>query len=172
MNDQQLQDQVKDAYELCKLQAAVDGAFDEKLLWFWFRSAWDLCEQMIGLTPIQEIEERIIIDDRGGFALSHRPTSDIRIYSNYKLVAVIPPSMKMSPCDPGLCCFCDLIAKYTIGNMPPCELPPRFVQAVARLFAYMVENRGDSETVGLAKTGVLAKSGALEFLMPDVAFVL
>lgn len=171
LNDQQQIDQIEEAFELCKLQAATDDAFDEKLLRFWFRSAWDLCAAMSGWIPRQEIEERIIIDDRGGFQLSYQPTSDVRIYSNYKLVAVIPPSLKMAPCDPGLCCFCDLIAKYTIGTGEPCEIPPRFLQAVARLFAYMVENRGDAETVGLSQLGILQKSGALWFL-PDVTYVL
>jgi|SRR5215475_2294881 len=159
-------DQIEQAFELCKLHASVDGAFDEKLLRHWFEAAWDLCATFIGLTPPTAIEERVIIRADGSFVLSHQPTGNVRFYSGYRLVTVLPPTLERSRCDPALCCFCDLTAKYMTG-WATCEVPPRFVQAVARVFAYIIENRGDSEL----DDQILGKSGALRFLSPDLQFV-
>lgn len=159
-------DQIAEAYEICKLQAATDSTFDEKLMRHWFGAAWDLCAEMIGLTPPMEIEETVVIRADGSFVLSHEPTSEVRLFSGYTLVLILPPTLERSRCDPALCCFCNLVARYRIGQ-ETCELPPRFVQAVARVFAYIVENRGDSEL----DREVLAKCGALTFLGPDLMYV-
>lgn len=162
--------QFLEAYEICKLQAAADGAFSEPLMQHWFKAAWDLCAGMIGhVYPPQQITERVTILSSGSFRLSHQPTSDVRLYAGATLVAVLPPSLQMSDrwlCRPSLCCYCDLLAQYDIGE-ETCEISPRFLQAVARLFAYMVENRGDVEL----DREVLAKCGALAWLGPDLTYV-
>jgi hypothetical protein len=156
------------AYQICVLQASVDGAFDELLLRHWFEAAWMHCAEMVGLVyPAQQIKEPIIIDDFGNFRLSYEPSSEVRIYDGYTLVMVLPPSLLRSRCDPALCCFCNLTAQYTVGQ-DVCELPPSFVQAVARLFTYMVENRGDVEM----DENVLSKCGALAFLSGQLTYVL
>jgi len=161
------QDQVEYAYEICKLQASSDGAFDEKLMRSWFDAAWKLCADMVGLAPPMEIKEPICIDDFGGFRLSHRPSSPVEIFDGYTLVATIPQDLYRSRCDPALCCLCHPYARYMIGSTT-CEVTPTFIQAVARVFAYIVENRGDSEL----DDQVLGKCGALAFLRPELTFVL
>jgi len=161
-------DPFEQAYEICKLQASVDGAFPELLMRHWFQASWDLCAAMIGLVyPRREIQEPIIVDNCGNFQLSFRPSSDVEIFDGYTLIMTLPPSLKRSWCDPALCCLCKPVARYTVGE-DICELSPRFVQAVARVFAYIVENRGDTEL----DDQVLGKCGALRFLSPDLAFVM
>jgi hypothetical protein len=161
--------ELEEAYEFCLLQANIDGAFDERLTWRMFQAAWDLCAAYVGLVwPAREIEERISINPiDGSFTLSHIPTSNVKLYSNFRLVAVLPPTLVRDCCDPHLCCFCALRAIYTVGE-DLCEVPPRFLQAVARLFTYMIENRGDSEL----DDQVLSKCGAKAFLGPDLTYVL
>lgn len=162
------------AFEICKLQASADGAFPDVLLEHWFKASWDLCVSMVGYVgPAQAITEKVIIRQDGSFRLSHRPTSEIKLYNGATLVAVFPPSLEMSDrwlCRPSLCCYCDLIAQYRIGDDDPCkdEMSPRFVQAVARLFTYICENRGDVEL----DDQVLGKCGAKAFLGADLAYVL
>jgi hypothetical protein len=161
-------DEMNQAYELCKLQAQVDGAFPEELLQFWFKAAWDLCADMVGLVPAQRIErEPICIDECGNFTLNFQPSSPVQIFEGYTLVATLPPNLQRSRCTPALCCLCHPYASYTVGQ-DFCELPPRFVQAVARVFAYIVENRGDTEKDEF----VLRKSGAFAFLAPDLTYVM
>jgi len=168
----QPQDQIEAAYRICKLQAAAEGTFDETLMRHWFSSAWDLCAQMIGLEPPQEIKEPICIDDNGGFTLSRRPTSDVEIFDGYTLIAVLPRTLERTRCDPALCCLCHPYARYMIGA-ETCEVPERFIQAVARVFAYIVENRGDSLLPGTSTPGqILTESGAIGFLRPDLTFVM
>ena len=164
-----VQDQINQAYEVCKAQAAVDGAFPESLMRHWFEASWDLCAGMVGLIfPPQEISELIVIDHCGNFSLSHQPAGEVRIFAGYRLIMVLPPSLKRSRCDPGLCCFCHLSARYMIGALDPCApIPPRFVQAVARLFTYIAENRGDTEL----DDQILGKCGALRFLSDDLTYV-
>jgi hypothetical protein len=160
-------DQVEQAYQLCKLHASADGAFDETLMRQWFNACWALCATMVDLTPPQEIEEKITINPAdGSFILSHVPTSDVQVFDKYQLVAVIRRDLVRQPCA-NLCCLCDPWVKYMIGQ-ETCEVSPMFIQAVMRLFAYQVENRGDSEL----DREVLAKCGALTFLMPDLTYVL
>lgn len=159
-------DQIAEAFEICKLQASVDDTFDERLMRNWFQAAWDLCAEMIGLMPPTQIEEPIIIRMDGSFVLSHVPTSPVQIYDRYRLVMTLPPTLERSFCDPSLCCLCNLWVRYMIGQ-ETCEVPARFIQAVARVFAYIVENRGDSEL----DREVLAKCGALTFLGPDLEYV-
>lgn len=158
--------QFEKAYQICLLQAASDGAFDPALLRHWFEAAWSKCAEMAGFVyPARQVSEPIVVDDVGNFQLSFRPSSEVRIYDGYTLVMVLPPSLRRSRRDPGLCCFCNLKAQYTVGA-DLCEVSPQFIQAVARLFTYLVENRGDVEMDG----NVLTKSGALTFL--DVTYVM
>lgn len=157
----------EEAFELCKLQASVDGAFPDALLRFWFQSAWDLCASMIGFVyPAREVQEPICPDECGNFTISYQPSSVVQIFSGYSLVATFPPNLRRTRCDPALCCYCNLVAKYTVGE-ETCELPPRFLQAVARLFTYICENRGDTEL----DEAVLGKCGAKLFLSPDLTYV-
>jgi hypothetical protein len=58
-------------------------------------------------------------------------------------------------------------AAYTYGS-DTCTVPPRLVQAVARLFAYICETRGDVEL----DDQVLKKCGAFRFLGPDLTYAL
>jgi len=170
MLDDAMQERINNAFALCKLQAAADESFPDELLRHWFEAAWSLCAQMVGLVyPSQEIVEPIALDRRGAFTLSHQPSGCVRIYDGYTLLMTLPPSLVRTHCDPSLCCRCDLSAHYMIGSEDPCaDISPRFVQAVARLFTYMVENRGD---VPLDEN-ILGKCGALRFLSPDLTYVL
>jgi hypothetical protein len=163
------QDQIARIYALCKMQAVTDGAVDEPLLQHWFEAAFDLCAEEIGLIfPAQEIAEPIALDHRGSFHLSHQPSSEVRIFAGYTLLMVLPPSLERSWCDPSLCCHCNLTAHYTVGRDLACSrFPPRFVQAVCRVFTYLVSNRGE---MPLDKA-ILGSSGALAFLSPDVLYV-
>lgn len=160
-------DPIEAAFEICKLQAANDGAFDEGWLRHVFAAAWSKCADMIGLEPPQEITEPICIDDRGTFTLSHRPTGPVQIFDGYQLIAVLPPSLKADACTPALCCLCHPRAVYMAGSAS-CELPPGFVQAVARVFAYILANRGDAEM----DPNILSRSGAKAFLRDDLTFML
>jgi len=157
------------AFALAKMQAATDDAFPVELLRHWFDAAWDLCAEAAGLVfPARAIVEPICLDDCGNFRLTFRPTSDVQIFTGYTLLMVLPPTLKRNWCQPSLCCHCNLTARYTVGDDDPCSaIPPHFVQAVCRLFTYMVENRGDTEM----DDQVLGKSGALTFLSPDLTYV-
>jgi hypothetical protein len=171
LNGKATEKQFLDAYEICKLQASADGAFPEVLMEHWFRASWDLCASMIGFVyPPQQITETVVIRSDGSFRLSHEPSSEVKLYHGATLVMTLPPSLQRSGspmCEPSLCCYCDLRAIYTIGE-ETCEMSPRFVQAVARLFTYIVENRGDVEL----DDQVLGKSGAKAWLGPDLEYVL
>ena len=164
-----IEQQMDTAFAICKWQAATDGAFPEELLKHWFEAAWNLCAGMAGFVfPPFKIVEPIHLDHMGRFWLSHRPSSEVRIYAGYTLIAVLPPSLERTRYDPSLCCHCNLSAHYTVGNDDPCAaIPPRFVQAVARVFAYMVENRGDVA----GDDDWLTKTGAMTFLSDDLLYV-
>lgn len=175
LNDKTSEQHFRDAFEICKMQAASDGAFPEPLMEHWFKSAWDLCAQMIGFTyPPQQITETVIIHSnyhtRPWFRLSHKPSSEVKLYHGATLVMVLPPSLERSGhwmCEPSLCCYCELRAIYMVGE-DTCDISPRFVQAVARLFTYIAENRGDVEL----DREVLAKCGALTWLGPDLTYAI
>ena len=164
-----VEDQLNDAFALCKLQAASDGAFPDELLKHWFDAAWDLCAAMVDLVfPAQQVVEAVRFDRHGRLLLTHQPSSDVRIYEGYTLIAVLPPSLERTRCDPSLCCRYNLTAHYEVGTTDPCQaISPRFVQAVARVFTYLVENRGDV----LLDADVLSKSGAMLFLSHEVLYV-
>lgn len=154
------------AYAIAKEQANVNGEFSDTLTRSWFDAAWDLCAQMTGFVwPPVEIRELVTIRDDGSFRLSYRPSSAVSLYSGYLLVATLPRSLERSRCMPALCCYCNLQARYWVGE-DACTLPPRFVQAVSRVFAFLVNHRGDD-----GDEHILAKSGAMSFLSPDVAYV-
>ena len=108
----------------------------------------------------------------GTIALSYRPSSPVTLKDGYRVVTILPPN---APCITGeggcpeVCCFCWLHATYTVGEDLGCDgVPPRFVQAVAQLFAYIVENRGDTAM----QPYLLYQSGAHAFLAPEVTYVL
>lgn len=165
MNEQP--NQIEIAYQICKAQASVDCAYEEPLLRHWFEAAWDLCADMVDLTPAQQIKEPLQIDTCGQATLSYRPSGPVEILDGYTVVAVVPRPFDRRLCySEGLCCLCMPYARYNIGQ-DMCQLPPRFVQAVARVFAYLVENHGDS-----GDDHVLTRCGAMSFLGPDVQYVL
>lgn len=155
------------AFELCKEQASIDGAVSEDLLRHWFQASWDLCAQMTGFVfPARQVTEPLTLDCYGKFHLSYRPSSEIKIYDGYRLVATFPANWQDSDCAPSLCCYCNLKAQYTVGQ-DACEVSPTFLQAVARVFTYICENRGDTEL----DEAVLGKSGAKVFLNQDLTYV-
>jgi len=164
-----IQEQMDAAYAICKWQAATDGAFPEELTRHWFEAAWDKCAKMVGLVfPPIEVAEPICLDRWGRFWLSHRPSSEVKIYAGYTLIAVLPPTLERTRCDPSLCCHCNLSAHYIVGSTDPCAvISPSFVQAVARVFTYLVENRGDVSD----DENLLGKTGAMTFLEDGVQFV-
>jgi len=180
-------DPIGEAFEIAKLHAAVDGAFSEPLMRHWFEAAWDLCAAQVGMIfPPQAMDETVVVGPGGQIVLSQPPSSEVRFYAGPNLVAVLPPN---SPCFgesprqlwddeggcgtrcPDLCCYCNVRALYTTdgGLGLDCdEVPPWFVQAVARLFTYIAENRGDAEM----NEAVLAKCGAKAFLAPHLQYAL
>jgi hypothetical protein len=178
----------EDAYEIAKLQASTDGAFDERLTRHWFAAAWETCASAIGMVPPGQITETVNVDGWGNIKLSGKPTSDVKLYANGALVAVLPPNApqldghrnldnpyayndinSIACMPPSLCCYCSLTAQYSVGHRTdPCgEFSPSFVQAVARLFAYMVENRGDVKI----DDQILTNSGAKGFLAPNMTYI-
>jgi hypothetical protein len=179
------------AYQIAVLQAAVDGAIDERLLRQWFEAAWELCAAMIGFEfPQRTEQEQVEVSPRGTVRLSRRPSGPVKLYAGGTLVATLPPSSALignprlpNPytgigeragewnlvCSTSLCCYCNLVAIYPVGSSDPCTgMPATFLQAVARLFAYMCENRGDVEM----DESILSKSGAKAFLSPQITYLM
>jgi hypothetical protein len=173
----------EDAYAIAKLHAATDGAFDERLTQHWFAAAWETCASAIGMDMPGQVTESVTVDAWGTIKLSHKPTSEVRLYANGRLVMIIPPNSPMlngsrnlpNPyahedadfCAPALCCLAGCLqALYSVGSQS-CGVSPSFVQAVARLFAYMVENRGDVKI----DDQILSNSGAKGFLAPHMTYI-
>ena len=172
------------AYEIAKLHAAVDGAFDETLTRHWFEAAWELCAEAVGfITPSRQITESVTVHGNGRVQLSHRPSSEVRLYASGRLVAVLSPNApeltghrnlpnpyeyeEGDICAPALCCLSGCLqAVYSVGQDDACGVSPAFVQAVAQLFAYMAENRGDVKM----DDQILTKSGAKGFLNPWLTY--
>lgn len=167
-------DPLGDAYAIAKEHAVVEGAFSERLMRHWFEAAWGMCAESVGLIfPSQRIDEWVAVNPiTGGIPLSYPPTSDVELYLGARRVALLKPS---APCLNGMgscwdvpCCERALRAIYWAGEDFNGAVPPRFLQAVCRLFTYICENRGD---VPLDEA-VLGKSGAKAFLNPDLTYVL
>ena len=167
-------DPFEQTYAFCKEHAMVEGAFSERLTRQWFNAAWALCAEHIGfIYPARTITEMVPVNQEyGTIALSYRPSSPVTLKDGYRVVTILPPN---APCITGeggcpeVCCFCWLHATYTVGEDLGCDgVPPRFVQAVAQLFAYIVENRGDTAM----QPYLLYQSGAHAFLAPEVTYVL
>lgn len=173
----------ENAYEIAKLHAAVDSAFDERLTRHWFEAAWETCASAIGMVPAGQITESVEVDAWGHLKLSGKPTSQVKLYANGRLTMVLPPNSPMlsgsrylpNPyehheadfCAPALCCLAGCLqAVYSVGQQD-CGVPASFVQAVARLFAYMVENRGDVKI----DDQILTNSGAKGFLAPHMTYI-
>jgi len=184
---------IDDAFELAKLQAATDGAIDERLLRHWFEAAWALCAAAIGLTyPERNLTETVEVQGNGTVRLSRTPSGPVRLYSCGVLVETLPATSPLivnnapnlpNPyqgfgefssgqsvlCLPSLCCHCDLTAVYPVGSSDPCgEQDATFVQAVLRLFTYMCENRGDVEM----NPEILSTSGANAFLSQQLTYLM
>jgi len=182
-----------EAFELAKLQAATDGAIDERLLRHWFEAAWALCAVAIGLDyPQRNVTEQVEVQGNGAVRLSRTPTGPVRLYSCGVLVAALPPTSPLiltsapnlpnpyrgfgefstdasALCLPSLCCHCDLTASYPVGSSDPCgESDATFVQAVLRVFTYICENRGDVEL----DPDVLSRSGANAFLAHQLTYLM
>jgi hypothetical protein len=165
------------AYQFCKEHAAVDNAYSEPTTWQWFNAAWDLCANHIGLIyPPMQIREDVQIDPRtGAIRLSYEPSSAVNFFADGRLVASLPPN---SPCFgpdryalqcPSLCCYGCARAVYTVGEDFGCNnIPAWFVQAVAQVFAFLAENRGDVQR----EPQLLARCGALSFLSVRTLYVL
>lgn len=169
------------AYAFCLEHAVVDGAFPEGVMLQWFNAAWQLCADHIGLVyPAQTIREDVNIDPRSGvIKLSHEPSSAVQFFVSGRLVATLSPNSPCfgpqrseTLCCPQLCCYCGCLrAVYQVGqNYNGCgdEIPATFVQAVAQVFAYIAENRGDTQR----EPGLLARCGALPFLSSRTTYVL
>lgn len=167
-----------EAYALCKAHAAVDSAFSEALTLQWFNAAWDLCADHAGFVfPPQEIREPVEIDPRTGtIKLSHEPSGPVQFFAGGRLVATLAPNSScFGPerdrlCCPSLCCYCgNLRAVYTFGAEFGCDgVPAWFVQAVAQVFAFIAENRGDTQR----EPDLLRRSGAISFLSRATTYVL
>ena len=167
------QTQIDAAYQIAKLHAATDGAFNEALMRHWFDAAWEICAEFSSFVyPPQQVREVVTPDEyTGQIKLSYEPSSPVTIYSGSRLIGTLPANARVfggsapSPLD--LCCYCNLTVSYTVGTEGECgRVPASFVQAVARVFAYIVENRGDVEK----DPYILSKSGAIAFL--DVVYIL
>jgi len=183
---------LESAYQIARAQAALDGAIEEILVRHWFEASWELCAAMIGATGAGgDVTEPVEVGPRGTVRLSQRPTGPVRLFSCGQLVATLPPGSLLlagtpslpNPykgfgegwgnwlltCSTSLCCYCDLTAVYSTRSRDPCAvLPATFVQAVARLFTYICENRGDVEM----DESIISKSGAKAFLAPQLTYVL
>lgn len=163
---------IDDGFEIAKLQAATEGSFDERMLRHFYAAAWELCADMIGgFSPAKEMRENVCPSPIDGvIRLSAQPSGPVRFYSGVQLVATVPPNSVVlggnAGCMVPLCCYCNLVAYYPTGR-DLCDVPARFKQAVARVFTYMVENRGDVEM----DEAVLCKCGAIAFLRPDLTYV-
>lgn len=180
-------------FEICKLHASTDGAFDDKLTVHWFQAAFDLCADFAGLIyPPRKIRESVVMDYRGRIHLSHPPSSKVQFVRGPNLVAELPPDspcLQGAPnncgyysdpliwgydrsCCPAALCECmgsPITAIYWTGSID-CndEFPAMFVQAVARVFAFICENRGDTQLNELT----LQRCNAMTFLQRYVTFVL
>jgi hypothetical protein len=178
---------IEQAYEIAKLHAATDGHFAEPLTRQWFNAAWEICADAVGIQPPRQVTENVSVLPNGTVQLSGRPTSDVRLYANGMLVAVLPPNApelsghKNLPnpyahgeeqslaCSVSLCCYCNLCAVYDVGSRAAmCDISPAFLQAVCQLFAYIAENRGDTKL----DDQILTRSGAKGFLAPSMTYVL
>lgn len=179
---------IANAYEIAMLHAAVDGAFDDRLTRHWFDAAWQLCAEYVGLTyPEQPIAETVSVNPNNGtIKLSHKPNGPVKLYSGPMIVATVAPDARVlsgnrnmpnpyddelaaTLCEPSLCCYCTLTARYSTGSGNACDsFSPTFVQAVARLFTYIAENRGDVQI----DAQLLEKSGAKSFLSPHLTYAL
>lgn len=183
----------EEAFKIARAQAATDGAFDEILLRHWFQTAWEMCAAMIGLEyPAGTVTDKVEVDSLGTVRLSRRPSGPVKLYSCGQPVATVPPTSILlaanrpnlpNPytgfgegrgdwlltCGTSLCCYCDLTAVYPVGDSDPCSaMPASFIQAVARLFSYMCENRGEVEM----DESVFSKSGAKAFLSAQITYLM
>lgn len=160
------------AYALCLEHAMVENAFPPRLTRQWFDAAWALCAEHIGLVyPARRIDETLEVNqETGTIRLTYRPSSMVQLFAGVRPLGTFAPN---GPCFTSgcadLCCHCWIRAIYTVGEDLGCAaLPPRFVQAVMHLFAFIAENRGDTPI----DESILSKSGAKVFLGPEITYVL
>jgi hypothetical protein len=167
------QKEIDAAYQIVKLHAATDGAFHETLMRHWFEAAWAACADFTGfIYPPQQVRESVMCDEfTGQIKLSGEPSGPVKIYAGAQYIGTLPGNARVfggsAPSPMDLCCYCNLMVEYQVGEAGECgRVPASFVQAVARVFAYICENRGDVEM----DPQILSKSGAIAFL--DVVYIL
>lgn len=151
-----------DLYELCKLHAATDGSFSEVLLRHYYEVALERCYKFLGWELcFRTITELVTVAGDGSIKLSHRSSSDVRLTSGATFIGVVPrpEGRLLLPGHMDWCCYCAITASYQVGK-DPCDIDASFKQAVCRVFAYLIENRGDAEAGGQLMT----RSGAIGFL--------
>lgn len=164
-------------FALCKLQAATDGAFPEALLAHFYQVALTHCARYVGWGDgrVEQVRERVQADPfNGSLTLTRRPDTEVLLTSGPQFVAVIPKEQVHGRMIDGCgewCCYCWLTASYSVGRdiCDPCCRGPEFDQAVMRVFAFLVEHRGD-ETAG--GNEIVSRSGAITFLRPYLTTIL
>lgn len=158
-------------FDLCKLQADTAGAFEDALLRHWYEAAVLKVLTFIDRRgPVQNISEQVVVRGDGTIRLKHVPTSDVKLMSGASLIAVVPQpaGRDIDERHRGWCCYCHLMAHYTIGHCDdPDSLDADIKQAVCRVFTYMVENRGEED-----RRRMMTASGAIDFLRPYLSTAL
>lgn len=156
-------------FELCQLQAATAGAFADTLLRHFYETALKRCADFVGWTsPVRQIREQVAVAGDGSIKLSEVPSSDVLLMSGASVIERLPrpASRRIEPGHRAWCCHCYLQASYQVG-VDLCDvscLPPDFKQAVCRVFAYLVENRGDEPKSGQLMTDSRAKDFLRSYL--------
>lgn len=155
------------AFEIVRLNAATDG-LPPRLERAWFDAAFARCAQQVGLEiPARQYREEVVMRGDGTVQLAHTPTSPVQFYSGPALLATVPGGSRVIRLAVALCCYGCVTARYTYG-VNVCDLDPLFLEAVARLFAYICENRGDTG----ADPNLIQQSGAAAFLQAGTTYVL
>ena len=160
-------------FELCKLQAATAGAFSETLLQHFYKAAFQHCAKFVGWSsPVEQVREQVSVRGDGSIQLSKRPSGEVLLMAGAQVIDRLPrPETRvLDPKHRAWCCHCFLQASYTVG-FDLCNvdcLPEDFKQAVCRVFAYLVENRGESPQDGQ----LMRRSGAIDWLRPYLTTVL
>lgn len=172
-------------FELCKLQAATAGAFSEVLLRHFYETALQRCAKFIGWeSPARQIRETVAVSGDGSIQLSEFPSSEVTLMAGAQVIDRLPKPerRRLEPGHRAWCCHYYLQAIYTVG-VDLCDvdcLPADFKQAVCRVFAYLVENRGESVQDSATSSrsdvvqsrDIMTRSGARDFLRSYLTTVL
>lgn len=172
-------------FELCKLQAITDGAFPEPILRHFYEAALQRCAKFVGWThPSRQVRETVAVSGDGSILLSEFPSGEVTLMAGAQVIDRLPkPEMRrITPGHRAWCCHCYLQATYQVG-VDLCDvscLPADFKQAVCRVFAYLVENRGESvqdssmssRSDSVQSRDIMTRSGARDFLRSYLTTVL